>query len=76
MQKGKYYRMRKETGMGERGSWLPCSFFHSLGKMKDTADMPKQEEFTPMEIKELPSVQSELPDPEGCYLCGTQQRKV
>lgn len=29
-----------------------------------------------MEIKELPSVQSELPDPEGCYLCGTAKESL
>ena len=28
-----------------------------------------------MEYKELPAVQSELSDPEGCYLCGYSKGK-
>lgn len=76
MQKGKYYRMRKELVWGAGILAALLLFFTALGKMKDTADMPKQEEFTPMEFKELPSVQSELPDPEGCYLCGTAKESL
>ena len=59
---------------GERKS--PLLDFTAFGKMKDTADMLQQEEFTSMEYKELPAVQSELLDSEGCYLCGTAKESL
>ena len=58
MQKGKYYRMRKELVWGAGILAALLLFFTAFGKMKDTADMPQQEEFTSMEYKELPAVQS------------------
>ena len=76
MQKGKYYRMRKELVWGAGILAALLLFFTAFGKMKDTADVPQQEEFTPMEFKELPAVQSELSDPEGCYLCGTAKESL
>ena len=76
MQKGKYYRMRKELVWGAGILAALLLFFTAFGKMKDTADMSQQEEFTPMEFKELSSVQSELSDPEGCYLCGTAEESL
>ena len=69
--KEKYYRIRRELVWGVIILAALLLFFSAFGIMKDTADMPQQEEFTPMEFKELPAVQSELSDPEGCYLCGT-----
>ena len=71
MHKEKYYRIRKELVWGAGILAALFLFFTAFGKMKDTADMPQQEEFTPMEFKELPSVQSELSDLEDCYLCGS-----
>ena len=62
MHKEKYYRIRKELVWGAGILAALFLFFTAFGKMKDTADMPQQEEFTPMEFKELPSVQSELSD--------------
>lgn len=76
MQKGKYYRMRKELVWGAGILAALLLFFTAFGKMKDTADMPQQEEFTSMEYKKLPAVQSELSDPEGCYLCGTAKESL
>lgn len=76
MQKGKYYRMRKELVWGAGILAALLLFFTAFGKMKDTADMLQQEEFTSMEYKELPAVQSELSDSEGCYLCGTAQESL
>ena len=76
MQKGKYYRMRKELVWGAGILAALLLSFTAFGKMKDTADMPQQEEFTSMEYKELPAVQSELSDPEGCYLCGTAKESM
>ena len=51
MQKGKYYRMRKELVWGAGILAALLLFFTAFGKMKDTADMPQQEEFTSMEYK-------------------------
>ena len=76
MQKGKYYRMRKELVWGAGILAAMLLFFTAFGKMKDTADMPQQERFTSMEYKELPPAQSELSDPEGCYLCGTTKESL
>ena len=76
MQKEKYYRMRKELVWGAGILAALLLFSTAFGKMEDTADMPQQEEFTPMERKELPAVQSELSDPEDCYLCGTAQESL
>ena len=76
MQKEKYYRMRKELVWGAGILAALLLFSTAFGKMEDTADMPQQEEFTPMEFKELPAVQSELSDPEGCYLCGTAKESM
>ena len=76
MQKEKYYRMRKELVWGAGILATLLLFFTAFGKMKDTADMSQQEEFTSMEYKELPAVQSELSDPEGCYLCGTAKESM
>ena len=76
MQKEKYYRMRKELVWGAGILAALLLFSTAFGKMEDTADMPQQEEFTPMEFKELPAVQSELSDPEGCYLCGTAKERL
>ena len=76
MQKGKYYRMRKELVWGAGILAALLLFFTAFGKMKDTADMLQQEEFTSMEYKELPAVQSELSDSEGCYLCGTAKESL
>ena len=76
MQKEKYYRMRKELVWGAGILAALLLFSTAFGKMEDTADMPQQEEFTPMERKELPAVQSELSDPEGCYLCGTAKESL
>ena len=76
MQKGKYYRMRKELVWGAGILAALLLFFTAFGKMKDTADMPQQERFTSMEYKELPPVQSELSDPESCYLCGTAKESL
>ena len=76
MQKGKYYRMRKELVWGASILAALLLFFTAFGKMKDTADMLQQEEFTSMEYKELPAVQSELSDSEGCYLCGTAKESL
>lgn len=76
MQKGKYYRMRKELVWGAGILAALLLFFTAFGKMKDTADMLQQEEFTSMEYKELPAVQSELLDSEGCYLCGTAKESL
>ena len=75
MQKGKLPD-EKRTGMGSGHPGYPALFFTAFGKMKDTADMSQQEEFTSMEYKELPAVQSELSDPEGCYLCGTAKESM
>ena len=46
MQKGKYYRMRKELVWGAGILAALLLFFTAFGKMKDTADMPQQERFT------------------------------
>lgn len=40
MQKGKYYRMRKELVWGAGILAAMLLFFTAFGKMKDTADMP------------------------------------
>ena len=53
MQKGKYYRMRKELVWGAGILAALLLFFTAFGKMKDTANVPQQEEFTSMEYKEL-----------------------
>ena len=55
MQKGKYYRMRKELVWGAGILATLLLFFTAFGKMKDTADMPQQEEFTSMEYKKIAS---------------------
>lgn len=74
MQKGKYYRMRKELVWGA-GILAALLLFSQLWEMKDTADMPQQEEFTSMEYKNCQ--QSSL----SCrirraVICVVQQRKA
>ena len=69
MQKGKYYRMRKELVWGAGILAALLLFFTAFGKMKDTADMLPPEVFNSMEYKELPAVRAALFDSEGCYLC-------
>ena len=49
MQKGKYYRMRKELVWGAGILAALLLFFTAFGKMEDKADTQRQEEFTYLE---------------------------
>ena len=69
MKNGKYYRIRKELiwGMGLLAVLIACTGV--FGVAERWRESHTDQVLT--ERKVLPEVQSELADPEGCYLCGT-----
>ena len=69
MKNGKYYRIRKELiwGMGLLAVLIACTgVFGAARRWKES-----HTDQVLTERKVLPEIQSELADPEGCYLCGT-----
>ena len=69
MKNGKYYQIRKELiwGMGLLAVFIACTGV--FGAVERWRESPTDQVST--ERKVLPEIQSELADPEGCYLCGT-----
>ena len=69
MKNGKYYRIRKELiwGMGLLAVFIACTGV--FGAVERWRESHTDQVLT--ERKVLPEIQSELADPEGCYLCGT-----
>ena len=69
MKNGKYYQIRKELiwGMGLLAALIACTGV--FGAVERWRESHTDQVLT--ERKVLPEIQSELADPEGCYLCGT-----